>query len=90
MLSRDLGRAAHLALTSLTTLPLPHIGEVREGGFTRASGFYPLAGHAVGGVVARVGLLGHWLHLPSDMGAALGVDTWLAVTGMGCCIPTVW
>uniref|UniRef100_UPI0005EAE5DD adenosylcobinamide-GDP ribazoletransferase n=1 Tax=Deinococcus pimensis TaxID=309888 RepID=UPI0005EAE5DD len=49
---RSLVRAAHLALTFLTTLPLPHVGDVREGEFARASGFYPLAGWAVGAVVA--------------------------------------
>jgi len=82
LLIRDLVRAAHLALTFLTTLPLPHVGEVRQGEFARASGFYPLAGYAVGGVVALVWLLTNWLHLPSGVGAALGVAAWLAVTGM--------
>lgn len=79
---RELGRAAHLALTFLTILPLPHVGEVREGEFARASGFYPLAGYAVGGVVALVWLLARWLHLPPGVGAALEVAAWLAVTGM--------
>ena len=53
---RDQVRAAHLALTFLTTLPLPHVKEVRDGDFARASAYYPLAGYAVGGVVA-LGLL---------------------------------
>ncbi|MEF2279946.1 adenosylcobinamide-GDP ribazoletransferase [Deinococcus sp. YIM 134068] len=72
--------AAHLALTFLTTLPLPHVREVREGDFARASAYYPLAGYAVGGVVALV----LWLPLPLPEGvrAALAVGAWLAVTGM--------
>jgi len=72
--------AAHLALTFLTTLPLPHVREVRPGDFARASAFYPLAGYAVGGLVA----LTLWLPLPLPDGvrAALAVGVWLAVTGM--------
>ncbi|KEF34734.1 cobalamin synthase [Deinococcus sp. RL] len=72
--------AAHLALTFLTTFPLPHVREVREGDFGRASAFYPLAGYAVGGAVA----LALWLPLPLPDGvrAALGVGVWLAATGM--------
>ncbi|WP_102127205.1 adenosylcobinamide-GDP ribazoletransferase [Deinococcus planocerae] len=72
--------AAHLALTFLTTLPLPHIREVREGDFARASAYYPLAGYAVGGVVAL--LLWLPLPLPDGVRAALAVGAWLAVTGM--------
>lgn len=73
-------RAAHLALTFLTTLPLPHVGEVREGEFARASGLYPLAGYFVGAAVA----LALWLTsaLPGGVGAALALTVWLAVTGM--------
>ncbi|GAA5514193.1 adenosylcobinamide-GDP ribazoletransferase [Deinococcus carri] len=73
-------QAAHLALTFLTTLPLPHVREVREGDFARASAYYPLAGYAVGGLVALV----LWLPLPLPEGvrAALAVGAWLAVTGM--------
>lgn len=72
--------AAHLALTFLTTLPLPHVREVREGDFGRASAFYPLAGYVVGGLVALV----LWLPLPLPEGvrAALAVAAWLALTGM--------
>lgn len=72
--------AAHLALTFFTTLPLPHVTEVREGDFGRASAFYPLAGYAVGGLVA----LTLWLPLPLPDGvrAALALAAWLAVTGM--------
>lgn len=77
---RDQVRAAHLALTFLTTLPLPHVTEIRDGDFARASAYYPLAGYAVGGVVA--GLL--WLPIPLPVGviAALGVGAWLLLTGM--------
>lgn len=73
-------KAAHLALSFLTTLPLPHIQEVGEGDFARASAFYPLAGYAVGGVVSLV----LWLALPLPAGvvAALAVSAWLALTGM--------
>ncbi|SMB96233.1 adenosylcobinamide-GDP ribazoletransferase [Deinococcus hopiensis] len=72
--------AAHLALTFLTTLPLPHVREVRQGDFARASAYYPLAGYAVGGLVA----LALWLPLPLPGGvrAALAVGAWLLVTGM--------
>lgn len=76
---RHLG-AAHLALTFLTTLPLPHVGELRPGDFARASAYYPLAGYAVGGLVA--GLLWLPLPLPDGVRAALAVAAWLTVTGM--------
>ena len=73
-------RPAHLALTFLTTLPLPHILEIRDGDFARASGFYPLAGWAVGGLTALV----LWLPLPIPAGvqAALALTCWLAATGL--------
>ena len=73
-------RPAHLALTFLTTLPLPHILEIRDGDFARASGFYPLAGWAVGGLAALV----LWLPLPIPAGvqAALALTCWLAATGL--------
>lgn len=77
---RVLVRAAHLALTFLTTLPLPHVGEVRSGEFARASGFYPLAGYVVGGVVALTLIV--TATLPSGVGAALALLAWLAITGM--------
>lgn len=75
-------RAAHLALTFLTVLPLPHVGEVRPGEFARASGFYPLAGYAVGGVVALMLWGLRALHLPGGVVAALALTAWLAVTGL--------
>jgi adenosylcobinamide-GDP ribazoletransferase len=73
-------RPAHLALTFLTTFPLPHTPEVKDGEFARASGFYPLAGWAIGGLAA--GLL--WLPLPIPAGvhSALVLATWLAATGL--------
>lgn len=79
---RSLLRAAHLALTFLTTLPLPHVGEVGRGEFRRASGFYPLAGYVVGGAVALVLWGVSALGLPSGVGAALALAAWLTVTGM--------
>ncbi|WP_082505947.1 adenosylcobinamide-GDP ribazoletransferase [Deinococcus sp. Leaf326] len=73
-------RAAHLALTFLTTLPLPHTKELAEGDFARAAAYYPLAGYAVGGLVALM----LWLPLPLPEGvrAALALAAWLALTGM--------
>ncbi len=73
-------RPAWLALTFLTTFPLPHILEIRDGDFARASGFYPLAGWAVGGLAALV----LWLPLPIQAGihAALALAVWLAATGL--------
>lgn len=75
-------RAAHLALTFLTTLPLPHVGDVKDGEFRRASGFYPLAGWAVGAVVALVLWGGTALGLPGGVVAALALTAWLWITGM--------
>ncbi|MFC4638189.1 adenosylcobinamide-GDP ribazoletransferase [Deinococcus hohokamensis] len=77
---RQEAQAAHLALTFLTTLPLPHVREVRQGEFARASAYYPLAGYAVGGVVAL--LLWLPLPLPGGVHSALALAAWLAVTGM--------
>ncbi|WP_407571150.1 adenosylcobinamide-GDP ribazoletransferase [Deinococcus altitudinis] len=73
-------RPAHLALTFLTTFPLPHLLEVRDGEFARASGFYPLAGWAVGGLAALL----LWLPLPIPAGvhSALVLACWLASTGL--------
>ena len=73
-------KALHLALAFLTTLPLPHIHDVQPGDFARASAYYPLAGYAVGGLVA--GLLYLNVPLPPGVVAALGVGLWLLVTGM--------
>ncbi|GGJ38305.1 adenosylcobinamide-GDP ribazoletransferase [Deinococcus roseus] len=73
-------RYAHLALTFLTTLPLPDVGEVREGEFKKASGFYPLAGYAVGLVLFLVLLLGQFF--PAGVSGALALTAWLWITGM--------
>ena len=73
-------KALHLALAFLTTLPLPHIRDVQPGDFARASAYYPLAGYAVGGLVA--GLLYLNVPLPPGVVAALGVGLWLGLTGM--------
>lgn len=77
---RDQLRAAHLALSFLTTLPLPHIKKLEEGDFARASAYYPLAGYAVGGLAAL--LLWLPLPLPDGVRAALALGAWLALTGM--------
>lgn len=79
-LSTHVLRPAHLALTFMTTFPLPHVREVRDGEFARASGFYPLAGWAVGGLAALL----LWLPLPIPAGvhAALVLSAWLASTGL--------
>jgi len=79
-LSTHVLRPAHLALTFLTTFPLPHVREVKDGDFARASGFYPLAGWAVGGLAALL----LWLPLPAPPGvhAALALSGWLAATGL--------
>ncbi|MBZ9713336.1 adenosylcobinamide-GDP ribazoletransferase [Deinococcus multiflagellatus] len=74
------GRALHLALAFLTTLPLPHVTRVDEGDFARASAYYPLAGYAVGGAVAA--LLWWGPPLPAGVVGALGVGLWLWLTGM--------
>ena len=77
---RDALRGAHLALTFLTTLPFPHVREVRDGEFARASGYYPLAGYAIGVIVALI----LWVPAPVPEGvqAAMAVAAWLALTGM--------
>lgn len=72
--------AAHLALTFLTTLPLPHVQTVEDGDFARASAYYPLAGYVVGGLVSL--LLWLPLPLPDGVRAALAVALWLTLTGM--------
>ncbi len=77
---RDELRAAWLALTFLTTLPLPHLPELRDGDFARASAYYPLAGYAVGGLVSLVLWLP--LALPAGVHAALALGGWLLLTGM--------
>ncbi len=80
--AKNILRPCHLALTFLTTLPLPDVGEVQEGEFSRASGFYPLAGYVVGAVLWVVFTLSSALHLPSGVTAALTLSGWLWITGM--------
>jgi adenosylcobinamide-GDP ribazoletransferase len=73
-------RGLHLAHTFLTTLPLPHVGEVKEGEFRYASGFYPAVGWTLGALLA----LSSWFFssLPGGVAAALLVAVWFGVTGM--------
>ncbi|MCL6528135.1 MAG: adenosylcobinamide-GDP ribazoletransferase [Thermaceae bacterium] len=69
-----------LALGFLTTLPTPHLGEVREGEMRAASAFYPLAGYVIGGILALVAWLGRGL--PPGLEGALLLAAWLALTGL--------
>ena len=73
-------RGLHLAHTFLTTLPLPHVGEVRDGEFAKASGYYPAVGWTLGALLC----LASWLTsgLPDGVGAALVLAAWLGLTGM--------
>jgi adenosylcobinamide-GDP ribazoletransferase len=73
-------RGLHLAHTFLTTLPLPHVGEVREGEFRYASGFYPAVGWTLGALLVFTA----WITagLPSGVGAALTLAVWLGLSGM--------
>lgn len=79
---RSLLRAAQLALTFLTTLPLPQLQSVQQDEFRRASGFYPLAGYVVGALIALTLWGAHALGLPAGVGAALALAVWLGITGM--------
>ncbi|AFZ66193.1 adenosylcobinamide-GDP ribazoletransferase [Deinococcus peraridilitoris] len=79
---RSLLRAAQLALTFLTTLPLPQLRSVQPDEFRRASSFYPLAGYVVGAFVALTLWGAQGLGLPAGVGAALALAVWLGVTGM--------
>ena len=73
-------RGLHLAHTFLTTLPFPHVGEIRDGEFAKASGYYPAVGWTLGILLA----VAAWLtsSLPSGVGAALVLALWLGLTGM--------
>jgi adenosylcobinamide-GDP ribazoletransferase len=73
-------RGLHLAHTFLTTLPFAHVGEIKDGEFAQASGYYPAVGWTLGGLLA----VALWLvsSLPSGIGAALGLALWLGLTGM--------
>lgn len=73
-------RGLHLAHTFLTTLPLPHVGQVQDGEFRYASGFYPAVGWTLGALL----VLAAWIasFLPSGVSAALTLAVWLGSTGM--------
>jgi adenosylcobinamide-GDP ribazoletransferase len=73
-------RGLHLAHAFLTTLPLPHVGQVHEGEFRYASGFYPAVGWTLGALL----VLTVWItsRLPAGVGAALTLAVWLGLTGM--------
>ena len=76
----NLIRALHLAHTFLTTLPLPHVGDVKDGEFRYASGFYPAVGWTLGLLLVIAALLTSGL--PSGVAAALVLAVWLGLTGM--------
>jgi adenosylcobinamide-GDP ribazoletransferase len=73
-------RGLHLAHTFLTTLPFPHVGEVKDGEFKQASGYYPAVGWTLGVLLC----LTWWLTrgLPDGVQAALVLAVWLGLTGM--------
>ncbi len=73
-------RGLHLAHCFLTTLPLPHVGEISSGEFAYASGYYPAVGWSIGTVL----LLSTWLtsFFPHNVAAALTLAIWLTITGM--------
>jgi adenosylcobinamide-GDP ribazoletransferase len=73
-------RGLHLAHTFLTTLPLPHVGEVQEGEFRNASGYYPAVGWTLGILLCLAMLL--FSSLPNTVRAALLVAVWFGLTGM--------
>ena len=69
-----------LALGFLTTFPVPNLGAVKEGEMRSASAFYPVAGYAIGTLLALLA----WLTqgLPHGLQGALLLAAWLACTGM--------
>jgi adenosylcobinamide-GDP ribazoletransferase len=69
-----------LALSFLTTFPVPRLGQVQPGEMRSASAFYPVAGYCLGGVLA----LAAWLTqpLPEGLQGALLLALWLGLTGM--------
>lgn len=73
-------RAFWLALGFLSTLPVPNLGEVREGEMRQASVFYPAVGYIVGAILAGVGWLSGFL--PDGVQGALLLGAWLWLTGM--------
>ncbi len=76
----SLWRGLHLAHTFLTTLPLPHVGEVKDGEFSHASGYYPAVGWTLGVLLCAISW---WTRgVPGGVHAALVLAGWLALTGM--------
>ncbi|PID53263.1 MAG: adenosylcobinamide-GDP ribazoletransferase, partial [Micrococcales bacterium] len=73
-------RALVLAVGFLTVIPVPH-HPVRDRDFSRASGYYPLAGYLIGATVAAT-LWAASLVLPPVVTGALAGAVWLGVTGM--------
>ncbi len=73
-------RGLHLAHTFLTTLPFPQVGEIKDGEFASASGYYPAVGWTLGLLLSLAVLLTS--SLPIGVGAALVLALWLALTGM--------
>ncbi len=69
-----------LAVGFLTVIPVPH-HPVRDRDFSRASGYYPLAGYLIGATVAAT-LWAASLVLPPVVTGALAGAVWLGVTGM--------
>ncbi len=69
-----------MAHTFLTTLPFSHVGEIKDGEFAEASGYYPAVGWTLGILLA----LAFWCtsSLPSGVSAALVLALWLGLTGM--------
>ncbi len=75
-------RPLWLALSLMTTLPVPQVPLPSAQDFSRASGFYPLAGYLIGlGSSAALGVAG-WLGLPRPVAAALALAAWLALSGL--------
>ncbi len=71
-------RGLIVALGFLTRLPLPRI-TLRDGDFAAAIRLYPLAGLAIGLVVASAAWAGAWID--PWTGALAGLAAWVAVTG---------
>ncbi|MCL4454901.1 MAG: adenosylcobinamide-GDP ribazoletransferase [Deinococcus sp.] len=69
-----------LAISFLTTLPVPRLGQVRPGDMKAASAFYPVAGYLIGLLLALLS----WLTqgLSSGLQGVLLLAAWLALTGM--------
>ncbi len=73
-------RGLHLAHTFLTTLPFAHVGQVQEGEFKNASGYYPAVGWTLGVLLVLSSFIVS--SLPQAVGAALILAIWFGLTGM--------